>query len=481
MPWPGKRCAFLIVIRDVRTYAAAGSRSSWQMIASLTRASTVALLIAWVAVTATGCSAFKQLKPGNREAAIKAQQMHDLQFKVMRFADEYAGAVNESVGRLQKTATTPEERLATESWKLQQAESAFTIASGPNWVANAVDMVVLATLSRMVLEDVWVKETYGERAQSVVVTHQHLEKRAWELAAEFLTEDQRARLRLFIEEWRQQNPEVRAVGYVHFNDFSRTLRTSSANEEKRPDSLFSLLRIDPFNSLDPAVREITETRQLAERTIFYLQRTPGLLDMQIERMSYAFAVMPESKALFADLNRISLLGSAAEQLVTTLPDTLATERKALIEQLMGEIESRRAAVAEITGELRDTLVAGTETANALRATLDSFDRISARFAAKPGEAATKEKGPPFDIREYTRMLQELAASTRELNALATRVDGSLPAVQQATMNVTANMERLTNQLFWRLAILLVGVIVLTTLAAIAYRAVVTRQGWRAAN
>ncbi|HEU4778543.1 MAG TPA: hypothetical protein VFS58_01540 [Steroidobacteraceae bacterium] len=447
----------------------------------LTRVFSVAVLIAWAAGGVSGCSAFQKMTPGSREATMKAQQAHDLQFKVMRFADEYAGGVNESLGRMQKSAITAEERLALESWKLQQAESAFTIASGPNWTANAVDMVVLATLSRMVLEDVWVKETYGERARPAVEAHVRLEKRAWELAAEFLTQDQQSRLQQFIEEWRRQNPEVRAVGYIHFNDFSRAVKSASAAEAKKSDSLFSLLRIDPFNSLDPAVREITETRQLAERTIFYLQRTPGLLDMQIERMAYAFAVMPETKALLADLERASRLGTAAEQLVATLPQTLANERHALIAQLMGELEARRGAVAEITGELRATLEAGTDTANALRATLDSFDRITARFAAKPEDAATKEKGPPFDIRQYTQMLQELAASTRELNALVTRVDGSLPAVQQATSNVTANMERLTTQLFWRLAILLVGCIVLTTAAAVAYRAIVSRQGWYAST
>jgi hypothetical protein len=450
------------------------------MAAWLTRALNVAVLVALVGVSVAGCSTFQKIKSGNREAAMKAQQAHDLQFKVMRFADEYAGGVNESLGRMQKAATTAEERLALESWKLQQAESAFTIASGPNWTANAVDMVVLASLSRMVLEDVWVKETYGARAQPAVEAHIRLEKRAWELAAEFLTADQQGRLKQFIEEWRHQNPEVRAVGYIHFNDFSRMMRTASADEEKRSDSLFSLLRIDPFNSLDPAVREITETRQLAERTIFYLQRAPGLLDMQIERMAYAFAVMPESKALLADLERVSRLGTAAEQLVSTLPQTLATERQALIAQLMGEIESRRAAVAEITGELRSTLEAGTDTANALRATLESLERISARFAAKPGDAAAREKGPPFDIREYTTMLRQLAESTRELNALAARVDGTIPLVHQATDDVALRMERLTNRLFWRLVFLVAGSIVLITAAAITYRAVVARQGWRSA-
>jgi lipopolysaccharide export LptBFGC system permease protein LptF len=141
---------------------------------------------------------------------------------------------------------------------------------------------------------------------------------------------------------------------------------------------------------------------------------------------------------------------------------------------MGELESRRGAIAEIAGDLRATLVAGTDTANALHATLESLDRITARFAAKPGEAATKEKGPPFDIRQYTQMLQELSASTRELNALAARVDRALPVVQQATATVSANMERLTSQLFWRLVWLLVIAVVLIFAAALAYRATVAR-------
>jgi hypothetical protein len=249
-------------------------------------------------------------------------------------------------------------------------------------------------------------------------------------------------------------------------------------EAKRTDSLFSMLRIDPFNALDPAVREIAETRQLAERAIFYLQRAPGLLDMQIERMSYAFAVMPETKALLADLSRISLLGAAAEQLVNTLPQTLATERQALIAQLMGEIDSRAEAIGGVTDKLRATLMAGTDTANALHTTLESLDRITARFAARPGASPT-EKGPPFDIREYTAMLQELAATTRELNALVARVDGALPAVHRATEDVVLRVEDLAGTLFWRLVLLLAIGISLWLLAALAYRGTVVRMGWRA--
>ena len=97
------------------------------MIVSLTRAFNAALLIALVVVSTAGCSAFQKMKPGNREAALKAQQAHDLQFKVMRFADEYAGAVNESLGRMQKTTMRwIAERIADQRllWQLRKQDAA---------------------------------------------------------------------------------------------------------------------------------------------------------------------------------------------------------------------------------------------------------------------------------------------------------------------------------------------------------------------
>ena len=50
-----------------------------------------------------------------------------------------------------------------------------------------------------------------------------------------------------------------------------------------------MLGLDPLTQLDPAVREITQTRELAERTIYYMQRAPSLLDMQLERITYQLA------------------------------------------------------------------------------------------------------------------------------------------------------------------------------------------------
>src|SRR5262245_62010075 len=262
------------------------------------------------------CSTIQNLTPSHKEAEKRAEQLQQTQLRVMRFADEYAGRVREAVSVFQTTTKRPEERLAAQAWKVQQSESAYTIASGPNPVANALDMVVLATLSRMVVEDVWLKVPNGERARPVLDVHRSLEEQAWKLVNGLLTESQSAQLKEVIEEWRRQNPDVHFVAYIHFNDFAKSVGAPRAGEERSSGNLFSMLGLDPFTSLDPAVREIAQTRELAERAIYYMQRTPGLLDMQVEKLTYALAVMPETKSLIASADRASLVGSAADRLAT---------------------------------------------------------------------------------------------------------------------------------------------------------------------
>ena len=103
-----------------------------------------------------GCGSLEQFLPGQGEARRAAEQSHDLQLRVMRFADEYAGRTKEALLDFQGS---PEDRVRAQTWKLQQIQAAYTIASGPNPVSNALEMVVLASLSRMVA-DGW-SERYG--------------------------------------------------------------------------------------------------------------------------------------------------------------------------------------------------------------------------------------------------------------------------------------------------------------------------------
>ena len=421
------------------------------------------------------CTMIQRMSPSHREAQERADKVQVLQLSVMRYADDYRGRIVEVMNRFQAEARTPEERLNAQTWKLQQAESAYLIASGPNPITNALDMVVLASLSRMVLDDLWISELYGERARPVQEAHRTLEAQAWTLVEGVLTPAQINELREFIVLWREQNPNVRAVSSMHFVDFAKAAGSPRPGEEPKVGSIFSLLRLDPFSSLDPAVVELALTRQLAERSIFYLQRMPGLLSMQVERLTDQLVMMQESKDLLASIDRISLAGSAADRLVTTLPTIIATERNALLAQLFAELNAQSTSLDALSGNMRATLEAGTQTAAALNETLETLDRISARYAPTGETHASKEAARPFDVREYTATLSELTAATRELNTLTQNLDAALPAVRAATQSVTSDVERIVDRAFMLALVLVLVTIVGTLVATLSYRAIVKRR------
>jgi hypothetical protein len=172
----------------------------------------------------------------------------------------------------------------------------------PRGVQYCSSPVVLATLSRMVIDDTWVGGGYGKGVQNVQETYRSLEADAWRLVKGVLNEEQTASLRQTITQWRAKHPNVRAVSYIHFRDFALAAAPSDQNPAGTT-SLLSFVGIDPLSNLDPAVQEIAQTRQLAERAIYYMQRAPDLLDMQVERLTYQFAAMPETRELLASADR----------------------------------------------------------------------------------------------------------------------------------------------------------------------------------
>jgi hypothetical protein len=133
-----------------------------------------------LALVLCGCRTIERMDPRTHSAEERTQQLQKLQLEVMRFADEYAGRSREAITQFQKGLENPDERLIAQNWKVQQASSAYTIASGPNPVSNALDMVVLASLSRMVIDDEWANDRFGAPAKPLQETQRSLEAGAWE-------------------------------------------------------------------------------------------------------------------------------------------------------------------------------------------------------------------------------------------------------------------------------------------------------------
>jgi methyl-accepting chemotaxis protein len=410
----------------------------------------------------------------DRAAEERAAALLQLQLAVMRFADEYAARVTERVVVFQQSTSDPGDRLAAQSWLVSQATSAFTIAAGPNPELNAIDMLVFATLSRMVIEDRWVGEFYGARAEGLLAAHKSLEKRAWSHATALLSEAQTDELRNSIEVWHRENPIGRVVPFVHLEDFAFATsgaRTGTASST----SIFSFLGIDPLSNLDPAVREIAQSRQLAERAVYYGQRAPKLISMEAQRLAFELAMTPESVGLLQGVGRIGSAAQTASDLAADLPRLVAEERAALIEQLTSVLDERQGQLQALAVELRSTLEAGGTTSDSVRETIAALDVLIARFE-RPPSSTGRAPARPFDVTEYTEALRQLGDTAQQLQVLLAQADGKAPALTQASHRAAERLSSLVDQVYWRLVQLVLVLVAAVVLGALGYRAVVRR--WR---
>jgi hypothetical protein len=436
------------------------------------RVSRVLLVLLVSAGLVSGCGITNRLFR-DRAAEERAAALLKLQLSVMRFADEYTARITERVGVSQQSTVDPGERLAAQSWLVSQATSAFTIATGPNPELNAIDMLVFAKLSRMVIEDRWVGELYGPRAEGLLAAHKSLEARAWDFAPGFLSEAQTVELRTAIEAWHRKNPVGRAVPFIHLEDFAFASGVTSTGT-KSSTSIFSFLGIDPLANLDPAVREIAQTRQVAERAVYYGQRAPMLISMEAQRLAFELAMTPESVGLLQNVDRIGGAAQTAGNLAADLPRLLAEERSATIEQLTGILDQRQGELQTLIVELRSALEAGGTTSDSVRETIATLDALLARFD-RPASANARTDSRPFDVTEYTEALRMLGETAQHLQVLLAQTDSKMPALNQASERATGQLASLVDHVYWRLVQLILVLVAAAVLGALGYRAIVRRS------
>jgi hypothetical protein len=437
--------------------------------------------ISLLALSAAACSAVSTAVGGvtgaNKEQ--KAQsELRQLQQTVMRFADDYASVVFQAASVIE--AKTPEARLAVIGWKLRQGTAAYTIASGPNPVGSAVDMVVLTALSRSVVERYWVPEVFGESGRTLLDALGRLEPRAWDLVSGQFKPEGQAEMRKFIDQWIARNPDVREVSFIRLLDLAEGTGKGGLPALGAPSDVLGAIGLDPFAKLDPAVRQVEETRILGERALYFAERWPFLLDLQAQQLALELSLQPASQRLLDDAGRISRAAEALGGVAAGLPDLVDREREAAIRQFMDALQSQEGRARALLVQLRKTLDSGTAAATSVQGAIRSLDAFVATVSAPspPGNPPSK----PFDVNDYGRALEHLGKAAGELRSLVDSLDRDAPRVE-ALLGRTARQasdqgRALVDHLFWRatalVAILLAGILVV----ALAYRWAAARVGPR---
>src|SRR6187551_487229 len=258
------------------------------------RSASLFLLAGIVLLVATSCRTAEAVVklPGKTVQAVTSSGKEEppppvdpvaVQQDVLRFADQFTTQMNFGIDKLEKDGR-PLERTEVLRWKIAFGTDVCTIASGPNAVANLLDLTVLVSVTRSAAEGNW-SAGFGDSVQPLIAGCRSAETEVWRLAAKILNEQQQLELRQAIEAWQRENPHTENILAARALSFAAQLAPTEEDTREKSGSVFGLLRLDPLAGLDPATREIAQSRLLAERALFVTQKMPQLLRWQLELLS----------------------------------------------------------------------------------------------------------------------------------------------------------------------------------------------------
>ena len=370
-----------------------------------------------------------------------------LQAQVMRFADTYVATVAQACDDSMPRATNTMMRTSLLRWKLGQATSAYIDATGQNPAVNALDLLVMSTMARMVVEDYGVA-TYGDTIQPLLETQRNLETNVWTLASGVLKPDQAQELRSLIAEWRAKNPHQRYVGPIRFSEFVTALGRTPTQASSSPTSIFSLLYLDPLAGLDPTAAAITETRERGERAMYYSQRMPQLLSWQVELLAYQLAGQPESQQILNDADRLARSAEAFTKTAQQVPQLVADSR-ATLDAVSGAATNLNAAIQSLTGFVQ---------------------YVSPTNSAPTANTNSK----PFNVLDYGTAAAQIGAAARDLNAALQTLNQSTPELARVSGQTAADARQIVDHAFRCGVVLILILLAGAVLAGLCYRLLVNK-------
>jgi hypothetical protein len=346
----------------------------------------------------------------------KTQQ--EVQSELMAFADRYFAATLEVAKILESASETPESRYTAAAARLVALMVATDIAASPNPGGALLDMTVFVTLRRMVWEDYWMPEVYGEAGLPVLDIVHELEGDIWGIAAGVYTPEQLTELRGLIDGWRSEHPGTIAVDFMRLTELGDSRQVQTLVAAGRPGGMLAPVR--------ETNRELEEMRLLAERLAFLATRMQMLVSLQVEMASAKLAVQPEVRQLLEDSRTFAEVSDRFAEAFATLVADLPEERRAAVEQILsGLSEERERIFADLgdangqirpaLGDFRDTFESGRQLAETLNEAVISMDRLVARMLED-------EPVRPFDIMHYKATVEEATKTVQEFQTALTTIE-----------------------------------------------------------
>jgi hypothetical protein len=184
--------------------------------------------------------------------------------------------------------------------------------------------------------------------------------------------------------------------------------------------------IDPLAGLDPATRELANTRLFAERGMFLARHMPTLIRWETELLTIHMAEMPEMEKLLANTTQLSESADRFSQTAERLPGLISTERQQIVQAL----DAHQPGLISLAAQTERALDAGRQMSNASTATLKSFQNVVRQLQASP----SSPNAEPFHINDYTAAAAQIKATAQDLVKLLQALDQTLASDKLDTLS-----------------------------------------------
>ena len=371
------------------------------------------LFLGGVAVGCGGTAARVEIEPPKH---FTPQQVLS---QTMAFASRYTTATADIYSDVQMSAATPEAQLIAVRRKIVATYGAIGCVVESNPLVGLMDMAMMVTLSREIAEKPWNRELFGPANAARIVSMLKLQETdVWNLVGPYLTQAQLAELRGICDRWMREHPDQQYAINVGLAD---SLQTGQANadDSRHVGSIFALVGLDPFSGLDPAVKQVEQTRVLAERMFFEFRAMPILVSWQADLLYLQMLATPQAKQLLTDTSavagsttRFAEAGHNFTDVSSRVADTLERfrlqlpeQQGKLIEQLSQVLATNREAVLK-----QATTQVSRQLDESIKQVTDSFGK---QRAAALKDATTQVAG---ERDETIKQLNSMLATQQKLMA-----------------------------------------------------------------
>lgn len=435
----------------------------------------IRICLVFLLLPVSACSVAQTRSKDTALHATKPQMtQEELQAAVISYANRFIAIVGQAAFRFEEELPTPEARLRAAERKVYSLSAVAEIAAGPNPGAALLDLVVIATLNRMVWEDYWRPQVFGMPATTIVDAFKKMENDAWHLASQVMTPQQLEELKDLILDWYADNPGQYAVDYIRFSDFGDIGKKPSLKEIQKPGGLLA--------PIQEATQAADEIRMTSERAMFLATKMQLIAGFQVELIYKQLVMQPELVNVLDNITRFRETGERFDTLFEKLPEEIAGEREALVKAfdvreskirgIMGEVQTTLdrmdrsfANLQKTTVEAQRLLTGAEKTGLVFQNLVQSVDQLATKFVSKESKEPTR----PFDIKDYSEILTKMQDTVQQMNELVNNVNqtGS-PMVTNMVDQFNDAADRRVDHFFWRLAQLILSISVLVIIILVVH-------------